>query len=615
MSGIVGIFRLDQGPVAPLTLGTLTDFLAFRGPDGRHTWIGGPVGFGHAFLNTTDLPDQRQQPFSLSGITWIVADACLDARSDLIVKLQPQSRDQLIGVTDAELILRAYDAWGESCVEHLQGDFVFGIWDTRDQRLFCARDQLGIKPFYYAHLGSTLIFSNTLECIRQHPAVSNRLNDLAIADFLLLQFNQDPSTTTFTDIQRLPGAHTLTCSAAGPNVKRYWTMPIDDPLFLRRQRDYIERFRELLSQTIADRVRTGHAGILLSGGLDSTTVAAGTVAVLRERGLPSSHLQGLHMADPQYPPETEFAKLAADAMGIPVHFYDWGESAINYGWERTPIPAPEPALYPWDWTATRNYYRQASSACPVFLHGEGADDALHFEWQPYVSHLLAQGRYGRLALDLLVTKLLVRRPEHTVEPSNMPRRPSAKQQALPSIYPAWINPDLESRFTLRERWQTHWHGAQPVKSPHPLRPETYMHFQRARWLPLFESRDAGWTGSPLEIRHPFLDLRMLRFLMAVPALPWCKEKYLERRAMRGLLPDRVLNRAKSGLAAPRIVERIVQRGLPPLAPVPELAAYVDASRLPKNVSEDHWLLGTDLRCRSLNNWLQYARHKPVPFPA
>ena len=110
----------------------------------------------------------------------------------------------LASATDVELILRAYQVWGEDCVERLLGDFCFAIWDAPRRRLFCARDQMGVKPFFYAHLGSCFIFSNTLDCVRQHPAVSDRINDLAIADFLVYDMSQDPGATAFVDIRRLP---------------------------------------------------------------------------------------------------------------------------------------------------------------------------------------------------------------------------------------------------------------------------------------------------------------------------------------------------------------------------------------------------------------------------
>ena len=116
------------------TLQALTDSLAFRGPDARQIWVDGPVGFGHTLLKTTAESETEHQPFSLDGATWIVADARLDARPDLIAKLE--SRHGLGDAPDVELLLRAYLAWGEQCVDHFLGDFAFAIWDALREK-FC----------------------------------------------------------------------------------------------------------------------------------------------------------------------------------------------------------------------------------------------------------------------------------------------------------------------------------------------------------------------------------------------------------------------------------------------------------------------------------------------
>jgi asparagine synthase (glutamine-hydrolysing) len=128
---------------------------------------------------------------------------------------------------------------------------------------------------------------------------------------------------------------------------------------------------------------------------------------------------------------------------------------------------------------------------------------------------------------------------------------------------------------------------------------------------MFESHDAAWTGTQVEVRHPYLDLRMLRFLLAVPPLPWCKQKYLLRRAMRGVLPESVLRRAKEAIPWSRVIERVVNSSSAPFHPVPQLSVYVDMRRFPTDVPKDEWLLGCSLRVRSLNNWLQYVQKKPT----
>ena len=269
MSGFVGILNLDGAPVDRALLERMTRSLAFRGPDAQEVWCQGPVGLGHALLQITSGTPLEKQPAELDGRLWIVADARIDARAELIAKLKAKSGTAGLSLSfppDAQLILHAYDAWGDACVEHLLGDFSFAIWDARERRLFCARDQFGVKPFFYAHLGSAFILSNTLDCVRQHPAVSSRLNDLAIADFLLFDSNQDLATTTFADIQRLPPAHILTCEQGKISVRRYWELSVTTPIHYSRDAEYVEHFRELLDTAVADRLRTDSVGVMMSGG-------------------------------------------------------------------------------------------------------------------------------------------------------------------------------------------------------------------------------------------------------------------------------------------------------------------------------------------------------------
>jgi asparagine synthase (glutamine-hydrolysing) len=177
---------------------------------------------------------------------------------------------------DAELILYAYEAWGEDCVKHLLGDYAFAIWDSRQRRLFCARDHFGVKQFYYAHLGSTFIFSNTLNCLRLHPAVSDELNEVAIGDYLLFGLNQDLSSTVFSDIYRLPQASHLKASISGKTIQRFWTAPTNGQIQFPNSEDYVERFKQLFSLAVKDRLRSNKISISMSGGLDSTSVANAT---------------------------------------------------------------------------------------------------------------------------------------------------------------------------------------------------------------------------------------------------------------------------------------------------------------------------------------------------
>ena len=223
----MGIFGRDGAPVDRPLLESLTHFLGYRGPDACEIWVDGPVGFGHTLLRTTYESLAENQPAVLDRTFSITADARIDCRAELVAELTQAGRKIRQAAPDPELILHAYAAWQEACVQHLRGDFAFAIWDARRKKLFCARDHFGVKPFYYAALGSAFLFGNTLDCMRLHPDVSEELNDSAIADFLLFGLNCDETTTTFRDIRRLPPAHFLSVSVEGLRTGRYWSPPTD----------------------------------------------------------------------------------------------------------------------------------------------------------------------------------------------------------------------------------------------------------------------------------------------------------------------------------------------------------------------------------------------------
>ncbi len=411
VSGFVGIVHLGNAPVDRDLIHQLTDFQAFRGPDAQQVWVNGGTAFGHTLLRSTQESQNEHQPLTLDGATWIVADARVDARPDLIAKLRALGQEDLAADTpDVELILRSYHAWGEDCVGHLIGDFAFGIWDGPRKRLFCARDQMGVKTFlYYAHLGSLIVFANTLDCIRLHPRRSrDRLNDQAIADFLLFESNQDSATTSFADIQRLPPAHRAAWSQEGFCLTRYWILPVEDPLLLKHADDYFNRFKELLHQVVGDRLRTYPVGIFLSGGLDSTTLLA-EATNFRKQSQNNSDLLAITKVDGAIPDEADYAKSVANQLQVPVHFVNWGDETVNPWWEQTPWHTQEPNSSPWNAVAYGNYWRQIEPYSRVFLYGEGPDNALRFEWRLYAGYLMRHRRYLRLFQDSCSTLLSQRR--------------------------------------------------------------------------------------------------------------------------------------------------------------------------------------------------------------
>lgn len=593
----------DNAPVDRALLHSLTDFLSFRGPDACGMWSDGPIGMGHALLRTTYESKGERQPANVEGRYWIVADARLDAREELIAELQCAERNVCSDAPDCNLILHAYATWGAACIEHLQGDFSFALWDAHHKQLFCAHDHFGIKPFFYASIGPLLVVSNTLNCVRRHPAVSRRLNDLAIADFLLFDVIREAGATSFADIQRLPPAHVLSCEAGAISVRRYWTLPPSAPLRYTQPNACVEQFRELLDRAVADRVRVSKVGVLMSGGLDSPTVAASARRTLAANGNGAELCAYTEVFKTLIPHEEgRYAGLVAEALKIPIEFQVSDEMGLWKYLNCTNISWPEPFHSPWSDGGTEQL-RQVASRSRVALTGFGGDPALSCLLSEHFLQLLKRGQIKRALVGTLQYMSAEGRFSRLYLCTRWHRWFGSKTQA--PRYPEWLNQDLERRLGLRERWERFMRAA-PRNGAH--RPIAYEAVVDPMWPNLFEGYDAGITGIPVEVRHPFFDLRLVHFLLALPALPWCSDKELLREAARGILPDAVRLRRKSPLLADPLIallQRPESAWVDSFEAVPELGQYVEPSRVPKVFGEkDAWTAWIHLRPLSLNFWLR-----------
>src|SRR5690625_2153589 len=201
--------------------------MAHRGPDGISAWADGPVGLAHCAMHTTPEAEHERQPLAdpLSGCV-ITADARIDNREELLRILRPTPSDGEV-ITDVDLILAAYLRWGTSAPEHLVGDFAFAVWDPREQHLFCTRDHIGIKPFYYHLDGKTLYFGSEIKAIRSVAGPGFDINEERVAEFIAKQAIS-PDSTFFVNIYRLPSSHSLVVRTDGRHdIKRYWALDPD----------------------------------------------------------------------------------------------------------------------------------------------------------------------------------------------------------------------------------------------------------------------------------------------------------------------------------------------------------------------------------------------------
>jgi asparagine synthase (glutamine-hydrolysing) len=609
LSGIVGIYSRDGAPIERALLQSLVDSLAYRGPDSRETWIENSIGLGHTLLRATKESFSERQPAGFDDRYWIITDARLDGRAQLLADLDLSRSDIGPSAPDSELILRAYAKWGTACVEHLRGDFSFAIWDAHAKHLFCARDQFGIKPFYYASIGSIVIFSNTLDCIRRHPAVSGRLNDLAIADFLLFDMIQEPGVTSFADIQRLPPAHTLICKQGGISLRRYWELPVSIPLHHKRPGECVEQFRELLDEAVADRLTTNNVAVLMSGGLDSPTVAASAQRTLARSGSVAGLCAYTEVFDRLIPhEERHYAGLVAKALNIPIEFQADETGLEEYG-NHDDNRWPEPMHLPGS-DGGRAQMRQIASRNRVALTGFGADPALSSLLSVHFGDLLKKGQFVSALVGAMRYLAAEGRFSRLYLRTRWNRWFASKSQ-VPQ-YPGWLNRDLEKSLALPERWEA---LRQPSIPNAAVRPVAYEAMLDPAWPVLFEGYDSGVTGIPLEVCHPFFDLRLVDFLLALPALPWCSDKELLREAARGILPDTVRLRRKSPLLADPLIALLQQpesAWVDSFEDVPELGRYVERRLIPKVFGEkDAWRAWIHLRPLSLNFWLQSRKASDI----
>jgi asparagine synthase (glutamine-hydrolysing) len=544
MSGFAGIVHADGGTPDVRLIERMADLLTFRGPDATEVWMHPGAGFCFTLLRTGPSPQAESQPFSLDGKIWLLGDVRLDAREDLLRKLEQHGEKASADATNEELILRAWRQWADKCFEILIGDFAFALWNAEAKRLWCVRDLMGTRPFFYAHAGDQFIFSNTLDVVRVAPGVSAELDAHFIGDFLLQAWCPEKERTAFLDVRRLPAGHALNYSNGQVSVRCHATLPIEELLFLKRREDYIEEFRGLLEQSVRDRLPAGPAGFFMSGGLDSTSVAAMGTKVQAGRGIRDS----LRAYTVDYRPlfedeEGAFATKVAEHLGIPIDILAGAWSPPFGGREDSSLSTPEPCAEPF-FALHVEHYRQVAQRARVVLSGDGGDDILTGRAWPYLVYLLKRGRLATLAAAFGGYVLRHGRlpPLRAGIRTRLRRWVGRTEEELG--YPEWLEPGFERDLNLRDRWRE---MQQSAKAVHPLHREGYAALSGAFWPSVFEVEDAGWTGAPVETRAPLFDQRVLRFLLRVPPVPWCMKKELLREAMRDLLPEEVRVRKKTPL--------------------------------------------------------------------
>lgn len=569
-------------------------------------WTAGSVGLCAAPLDSPH--DDGPQSFNRDNRRLIVMDGRLDDRTVLARRLDADLRGGFSAASDVELVLGAYERWGSGCASHLFGDFSFCLWDADSQQLLCARDHLGVKPLYYARVGGTLIVSNILQSIRRHPHVSSRLDDYAIGDVLLVGACMHPSRTSFADIARVPPAHTLRCSMPSPveHVERYWSYEPAAELRLRDPREYTDAYVSVLETAVRDRLRDAPAGVLLSGGLDSSSVAAAAASALghdavRDRLRAFTFVYDTVAEDE----ERQYSSLVARHLGIgiehhPIDRYRWFER-----WGADLLP-PEPSTEPMT-AMMADLLERVAKHSTVALTGDGGDPAL----LPSTLVRLLRHRAPHLLLAEFARSLWQTRSLPPIGVRAMVRQWLAPR--ADARVPEWLSDAFVRRCDLRGRCAVLTARGADVGPRGPAARAT----ADLWWASMFETYDPGSTRRPVALRYPLFDVRLIAFALSLPTHPWCVNKTIVRTAMRGRLPDEICARPKTPLP----VDPVRTHGRMTAADVaveieaaPELRAYIDLDRFKATVLDDHVMTNDEpgtWAVASLATWLRCAARTNV----
>jgi asparagine synthase (glutamine-hydrolysing) len=535
----------------------MTESLAHRGPDDAGYFVEGRVGLGHRRLSIIDLSGGRQPIFNEDRSAAIVFNGEIYNYRDLAEALKTAGHTFRTR-SDTETILHAYEEYGDDCVQQLRGMFGFAIWDGAKQRLLLARDRLGVKPVYYYRDRHFLAFASEIKSLLEIRSIPREVDPDAFDMYLSLRYVPGPRTM-FKNIFRLQPGHVLVADDSGIRITKYWDIDYPDPEphspeFL------LERFRELLDESVRMRLLSEvPLGVFLSGGLDSSAILA-TMSKYAGDSRVKTFSVGYQAsrAEETASNEFEYARLAADAFASEhheyrldaTHFAEFVPDLVSYLDE----PLADPSCIPLYFIS-----KLAREHITVVLSGEGADEIL-----------AGYGIYSKmLALDRIYAGA---GPLSRLAPWIANLAPSEKLrhyvrmcgQALETRYRGVSRGFTEEgklrlvgadRMKQSERQFRDVFGGyfKAVENASPL--DRMLYVDAKVWLPddLLIKADKMTMANGLELRVPFLDHKMVEFAATLPnasKIHGKGGKTLLRSAMRGVLPDAIIDRPKKGFPIP-----------------------------------------------------------------
>jgi asparagine synthase (glutamine-hydrolysing) len=557
MCGICGIVNFESDPVDRLVIERMTNALVHRGPDDAGYFVEGQVGLGHRRLSIIDLSGGRQPIFNEDRSAAIVFNGEIYNYRDLAAVLTTAGHTFRTR-SDTETILHAYEEYGDDCVQQLRGMFGFAIWDRAKRRLLLARDRLGVKPVYYYRDGRFLAFASEIKSLLEIASIPREVDPEALDLYLSLRYVPGPRTM-FKNIFRLQPGHILVADDNGVRTTKYWDIDYPDPE--PRSPEYLlERFRELLEESVRMRlVAEVPLGVFLSGGLDSSAILA-TMSKIAGGDRVKTFSVGYEAsgAAEEAANEFEYARLAANAFASEHHEYrldapkfaEFVPELVRYLDE----PLADPSCIPLYFIS-----KLAREHITVVLSGEGADEIL--AGYGIYGKMLAldriyrgSGALGRLA-PWIARLTPSEKLRHYVQMCGQPlenryRGVSRGFSAEGMLRLVGGDRIKQSGERLREIFGGYFKA---VEKATPL--DQMLYVDAKVWLPddLLIKADKMTMANGLELRVPFLDHKMVEFAAALPnasKIHGKGGKTLLRSAMRGVLPDAIIDRPKKGFPIP-----------------------------------------------------------------
>jgi asparagine synthase (glutamine-hydrolysing) len=553
MSGIAAVYHLDGRPADRGLVGAMLDAVAYRGPDGLNSWIDGPVALGHAMLRTTPEAMGERQPLvdQQTGLA-LTMDGRVDNRDELAALLERQGL-RLAGGTDAEIVLRAYQCWGEEAPAKILGDFAFALWDGRKRQLFCARDVASVQPLFYYCDGRSFICASELHQILVDPAVPREPDEQVIGMYLTGML-LDPVTTLYRDIRRLEGGCSITVRPGKIDRRRYFDIDPAKRIRYRTDAEYAEHFESLFREAVRCRLRNiDGVAAELSGGLDSSLVVGIAQRLFREGRAPAPRFEtfSIKFDDPQADERSFIDDVAAmwgsETNWSPPFFAKFSDFLADIRRYRSFTARPNSVM------DTLMHRAMRERGFRVVLTGQGGD-----QWFGGSPDCFAELLCGFRLVELFrllrdeaayptrvlgrqrLLTLLLRR---TLWPLVPPRlKFFINRLRGVRLVPPFVNVEFARKLDLERARNA---STRQLRGLSFTQRTMYQVLNLGISVHFAEVNERECALAGLEGRHPFYDRRVIEFAFAIPEDQRCRPratKYIFRQPGHGLLPESVRQR-------------------------------------------------------------------------